>query len=494
MTSNYTSNSQPVCTKAGWFPLFLKTTMTCLLSLCIALFIITACSSKEETDYIALDTVYEIGEEMSAGRLTTSILGANAFDQPVPGLPTNTDLLFFVGNSLFRQNWVSSPASTTARDGLGPTFNARACSACHNKDGRGLPLEQNQEFSAGFLMRISESGTNDFGGPKPVANYGTQLQDRGNLSIPFEAKVNITYEIIKGQFKDGETYELRKPIYTITREQFGSLQQVLTSPRVGQQVIGLGLIDALSKEDILANTDEFDRDGDGISGKANYVWNHTTNQSELGRFGWKSNQPTLRQQVADAFNGDMGLTTSIFPDKNCPSPQLDCLNAPNGGSPEVTDKSLNNLMIYASSLSVPIRRNYEDQNVLKGKKLFRDLKCNSCHTEVFTTSNNYDFNTLLENVTIRPFSDFLLHDMGSDLADNRPDFLATGNEWRTQPLWGIGMIKEVNRHTFLLHDGRARNIEEAILWHGGEAEASKNRYKNLTKKERQNLLAFINSL
>ena len=494
MTSNYTSNSQPVCTKAGWFPLFLKTTMTCLLSLFIALFIITACSSKEETDYIALDTVYEIGEEMSAGRLTTSILGANAFDQPVPGLPTNTDFLFFVGNSLFRQNWVSSPASTTARDGLGPTFNARACSACHNKDGRGLPLEQNQEFSAGFLMRISESGTNDFGGPKPVANYGTQLQDRGNLSIPFEAKVNITYEIIKGQFKDGETYELRKPIYTITREQFGSLQQVLTSPRVGQQVIGLGLIDALSKEDILANTDEFDSDGDGISGKANYVWNHTTNQSELSRFGWKSNQPTLRQQVADAFNGDMGLTTSIFPDKNCPSPQLDCLNAPNGGSPEVTDKSLNNLMIYASSLSVPIRRNYEDQNVLKGKKLFRDLKCNSCHTEVFTTSNNYDFNTLLENVTIRPFSDFLLHDMGSDLADNRPDFLATGNEWRTQPLWGIGMIKEVNRHTFLLHDGRARNIEEAILWHDGEAEASKNRYKNLTKKERQNLLAFINSL
>ena len=494
MTSNYTSNSQPVCTKAGWFPLFLKTTMTCLLSLCIALFIITACSSKEETDYIALDTVYEIGEEMSAGRLTTSILGANAFDQPVPGLPTNTDLLFFVGNSLFRQNWVSSPASTTARDGLGPTFNARACSACHNKDGRGLPLEQNQEFSAGFLMRISESGTNDFGGPKPVANYGTQLQDRGNLGIPFEAKVSITYEIIKDQFKDGETYELRKPIYTITNEQFGSLQQVLTSPRVGQQVIGLGLIDALSKEDILANTDEFDSDGDGISGKANYVWNHTTNQSELGRFGWKSNQPTLRQQIADAFNGDMGLTTSIFPDKNCPSPQLDCLNAPNGGSPEVTDKSLNNLMIYASSLSVPIRRNYEDQNVLKGKKLFRDLKCNSCHTEVFTTSNNYDFNTLLENVTIRPFSDFLLHDMGSDLADNRPDFLATGNEWRTQPLWGIGMIKEVNRHTFLLHDGRARNIEEAILWHGGEAEASKNRYKNLTKKERQNLLAFINSL
>lgn len=454
-------------------------------------FLISTSCSKEES-YTLLST-YEKGEELSAGILTTTLLGANAFDQAVPGLPTNTDLLFFVGNSLFRQNWVSSPASTTARDGLGPTFNARACSACHNKDGRGLPLEPGQEFSGGFLMRISESGINNFGGPKEVSNYGGQIQDRANLGVPYEAKVSISYADLNGVFDDGETYKLRKPIYTITNEQFGSLQSVLTSPRVGQQVIGLGLVDALSEEDILVNSDEFDTNSDGISGKANYVWNHTTNQNELGKFGWKANQPTLRQQVADAFSGDMGLTTSIFPDKNCPSPQLDCNDAANGGFPEVPENSLNNVMIYTSSLSVPIRRNYEDENVLKGKQLFRDLKCNSCHAEVFTTSN-YAFNTLLEDVTIRPFSDFLLHDMGDDLADNRPDFLATGKEWRTQPLWGIGMIQEVNGHTFLLHDGRARNIEEAILWHGGEAEESKNKYKKITKEERQNVLAFINSL
>ena len=453
--------------------------------------IFTSCNKEEFYEPLS---IYEDGEELSAGKLTTTLLGANAFGESVPGLPINTDLLFFVGNSLFKQNWVSSPASTTARDGLGPTFNARACAACHNKDGRGLPLEQGQQFSGGFLMRISEAGTNNFGGPKPTQNYGSQIQDRANLGVSFEAKVSIAYQTINGQFKDGETYQLRKPVYTIKDEQFGSLQNVLTSPRVGQQVIGLGLIDALSKESILINEDAFDADGDGISGKANYVWNHTTNQNELGKFGWKANQPTLRQQVADAFSGDMGLTTSIFPDTNCPSPQQDCFDAPNGGLPEVPDNSLNNVMIYTSSLSVPIRRNYEDKNVLDGKQLFRDLKCTSCHAEAFTTSNNYPFNPILENVIIRPFSDFLLHDMGNDLADNRPDFLATGNEWRTQPLWGIGMIQEVNSHTFLLHDGRARNIEEAILWHGGEAENSKKNYEKLTKKERQDVLAFLNSL
>ncbi len=437
---------------------------------------------------------YEEGEELSAGKLTTTLLGANAFDQSVPGLALEKDLLFFVGNSLFRQNWVSSPASTTARDGLGPTFNARACSSCHNKDGRGLPLQEGQNFSAGFLMRISENGTTDIGAPKPFEAYGGQIQDRANLGVSFEAKIAVTFQEIKGTFNDGETYTLQKPIYNINNEQFGSLQNALTSPRVGQQVIGLGLIDAITKEAILNNEDEFDADNDGISGKANYVWNHTTNKKEMGRFGWKANSPTLKQQIAEAFHGDMGLTTSIFSEQNCPSPQKDCAKASNGGLPEVPDNSLDNVLIYTSSLSVPIRRSFEDENVLKGKQLFRNLKCTSCHVETFTTGTNYPFNSILENVTIRPFSDFLLHDMGNDLADNRPDFLASGKEWRTQPLWGIGMIQEVNGHTFLLHDGRARNIEEAILWHGGEAENAKNNYKKLSKEDRQNVLSFINSL
>ena len=460
-----------------------------ILYFTIILFV--SCSS--DNDYIPVEGVYEEGEELSAGRLTTRLLGSNAFDQAVPGLPEQTDLLFFVGNSLFRQNWVSAPASTTARDGLGPTFNARACSSCHNKDGRGLPLEEGQQFSLGFLMRVSIPGVGINGGPLGVPGYGTQIQERANLGISVEADVTVRYEMITGTFSDGEEYELRKPIYSIVNEQFGSLQGVLTSPRVGQQVIGLGLVDAISEQDILANADEFDADNDGISGKPNFVWDVLKNGESLGRFGWKANQPNLRQQVADAFSGDIGITTSIFPDPNCPSPQNDCFNAPNGGLPEVNDRSLDNIMIYNSSLSVPIRRDFDNPEVLKGKTIFRDLKCNSCHVESFTTSN-YPFNPTLQGVKIRPFSDFLLHDMGEDLADNRPDYKATGKEWRTQPLWGIGLFQEVNQHTFLLHDGRARNIQEAILWHGGEAETAKEDYKKLTKEDREAVIAFINSL
>ncbi|WP_428740904.1 di-heme oxidoredictase family protein [Tenacibaculum sp.] len=458
---------------------------------CMVILMLFSCSTDD--DYTPVYK-YESGEELSAGKLTTTILGANAFDQAVPGLSETDDILFFAGNSLFRQNWVSAPSSTTARDGLGPLFNARACSSCHDKDGRGKPIEVGQEFSTGFLMRISTLGVGENGGPNPVLGYGDQIQEHANFGIPFEAKVTVRYETINGAFADGEAYELQKPIYSIGEEQFGSLQDVLTSPRVGQQVIGLGLVDAIATEAILANADENDVDNDGISGKPNYVWNVVTKTTELGRFGWKANQPNLKQQVAGAFNGDMGLTTSLFPDENCPSPQNDCYDAPNGGSPEVTDKSLHNVMIYSTSLSVPIRRNFKDENVLKGKQLFREMKCASCHVESFTTSNDYPFNPTLENVTIRPFSDFLLHDMGDDLADNRPDFNATGKEWRTQPLWGIGMINTVNGHTFLLHDGRARNIEEAILWHGGEASKSKEEYVNLTKEDRAAVLSFINSL
>lgn len=450
-------------------------------------------SCKKAKEYYPKN-FYENGEELSVGILTNKLSGSNAFNHAVPNLPLNEDLLFYVGNSLFQQSWIRSGGSTTARDGLGPTFNANACSECHRKVGRGKPLEAGQRFSKGFLLRISKPGKNIYGGPKSVHGYGNQIQERSNLGIPIEANVEVNYEFVSGSFDDGESYELRKPIYSIVDEQFGSLQGVFTSPRVGQQVIGLGLIDALAVEDILINQDEFDSNNDGISGKANQVWNFSTNKTQVGRFGWKANEPTLLQQVASAFSGDIGLTNSVFPNKNCPSPQKDCNSEKNGGNPEVTARQLNNIMVYSSSLSVPIRRNYDKKNVLNGKKLFRDMKCNSCHKEVFKTSNNYPFNPTLQNITIRPFSDFLLHDMGEGLADNRPDYLANGKEWRTQPLWGLGLIQEVNKHNFLLHDGRARGIQEAILWHSGEAENSKNSYKKLTKKDREDVLAFLNSL
>ncbi|MDO6597109.1 di-heme oxidoredictase family protein [Oceanihabitans sp. 2_MG-2023] len=452
----------------------------------------TSCKSDDDNAYTPIEYTYEEGEEYLTGDLGVNSTSANAFGFEIDGLSFTEIGQFSTGNSLFNQNWVSSPASTTARDGLGPTFNARACASCHFKDGRGGPLVNGQN-SDGFLMRISLPGQDTFGNPNPVNSYGNQIQDQANNNIPFEAKVNVSYEIIEGEYLDGTSYQLQKPIYTFSEEQFGSLAGVQTSPRVAQQTIGLGLVSALPDNEILQFADEFDANNDGISGKPNYVYDIESGTHILGKYGWKANMPSLKQQIAGAFSGDMGLTTSLFPENNCPSPQQDCIDAPTGGEPEVTDTQLDRVLFYQSTLAVPNRRNFTDESVLKGKVLFTELNCISCHA-INQTTGSSDVHSILENVTIRPYSDFLLHDMGDDLADNRPDFEANGNEWRTQPLWGIGLISTVNDHTFFLHDGRARNIEEAILWHGGEAENSKNKFKNLTEEERTNLIDFVNSL
>lgn len=469
-------------------------------SFIILIFIILASCSKDDNPpvYIPIPTppsvqdLYEEGEEFLTEHLGTNFTSDDAFGQKIPGLSQQELVFFGTGNSLFSQNWVSAPASTTARDGLGPTFNARACTNCHFKDGRGSPLT-NGENSTGFLMRISLPGQDMYGNANPVPNYGTQIQDRANVNIPYEAKINVTHDIIEGTYPDGTAYQLQKPIYSIIDSQFGAISGVEMSPRVGTQTIGLGLINALPDSEILQFVDELDSDNDGISGRANYVFNVETQTTQLGKYGWKANMPTLKQQIAGAFHGDMGLTTSLFSENNCPDPQQACQDAPDGGAPEVTDDQLARVVLYQATLAVPNRRNFKDDNVLLGKQLFRQLNCNGCHAIDLQTGVS-EISPLLNNITIKPYSDFLLHDMGEGLADNRPDFLANGREWRTQPLWGIGLIDAVNNHTFLLHDGRARNIEEAILWHGGEAETSKTDFMNLSATDRQYVIDFVNSL
>jgi CxxC motif-containing protein (DUF1111 family) len=461
------------------------------LFVCISI-IIVSCSDENNDSYVAVESLYEQGEELSSGMLGVNSNSNNAFGFEIDGLTFPEIARFATGNSLFNQSWASSPASTTARDGLGPTFNARACSQCHFKDGRGKPPINGQD-SRGFLMRISLPGSNEHGGPLEVPHYGDQVQDLANNGIPIEAKVDVSYETISGSYGDGTSYELRKPIYQLTQAAFGALGSVLTSPRVAQQTIGLGLISALPDIEILKYEDQFDMDNDGISGKANYVWDIEKNATELGKYGWKANSPSLKQQIASAFHGDMGLTSTLFEQNNCPSPQSDCQDAPNGGDPEVTDIQLNKVLFYQALLAVPNRRNFKDESVLQGKILFNDLNCISCHA-INQKTRTSNIHPVLENISIRPYSDFLLHDMGEELADNRPDFLANGREWRTQPLWGLGLISTVNNHTFLLHDGRARNIEEAILWHGGEAQKSKQGFLEATSEERNNLINFLNSL
>ncbi|MFV8352577.1 di-heme oxidoredictase family protein [Flavobacterium sp. XS2P14] len=453
--------------------------------ICFQLF---SCAITDD-EYIALTP--EEREQYSGGETTVFNTSEEAFGFFAPNLTFDEQSDFGIGNSFFRQSWVSAPSSTTARDGLGPFFNAIACASCHFKDGRGRAPIFDGELGHGLLLRLSIPGTNSNGGSITDPIYGGQLQDNAILGQTVEGKYVITYQSIAETFADGTTEILQKPFYQINNLGYGSLaNNVQISPRVASQMIGLGLLEAISESTILSFVTNNNRDG--ISGKANFVYDVVSNSQKLGRFGWKANQPNVRQQVAGAFIGDMGITTSLFPNEDVPTGVV-ATTIPNGGTPEISDLNLNRVVLYSSTLAVPARRNYSDQNVLKGKKTFKTVGCTNCHIPIVQTGNTHPI-AALRNQTIRPFTDLLLHDMGEGLADNTPDFLATGNEWRTPPLWGIGLIKTVNNHTNLLHDGRAKNVEEAILWHGGEGQNAKNKYKQLSAKDRNDLLSFINSL
>jgi len=462
-----------------------------LAILCVILVLVGCQNTQAE---ITVAPTPEPGEELSGGQGTIFDVTPNAFSLPVPGLERDQELLFFVGNSFFNQNWVTAPASTTARDGLGPHFNARSCASCHFKDGRGRPPEFDGEMPTGYLVRLSLPGSDFHATPLPEANYGGQIQDQAILDIPPEATLRIEYEESPFTFPDGEEASLRQPTVHFDSLAHGDLHpETQFSPRVANQMIGLGLLEAVPEEAILALADPTDQDEDGISGRPNYVWDAYNNQTALGRFGWKANQPSLLQQTAGAFLGDMGITTPLFPDENCMEMDVDCETAVSGGTPEIEDDDFLKVVLYASSLAVPARRDWNDPQVLQGKELFNEIGCANCHTPLLETSIHPTI-PALSNQTIRPYTDMLLHDMGDGLADGRPDFQATSSEWRTPPLWGIGLIETVNGHTYFLHDGRARNLQEAILWHGGEAEASQEAYTDLTPSEREALLKFLESL
>lgn len=443
---------------------------------------------------VETELAYDEDHRLLGGQTTIFNTTPNAFAQPAPGLERMDELFFFVGNSFFNQNWVTAPASTTARDGLGPMFNARSCAGCHFKDGRGRPPEFVGETPTGFLIRLSIPGEDLHHAPLPEPTYGGQFQDQAVMNVPAEGKIQITYEEIKGEFADGTSYTLRQPTYELVDLAYGEMHpEVMMSPRVGNQVIGLGLLEAIPEATILSLADPNDRDEDGISGRPNYVWDAYNNRMALGRFGWKANQPHLTQQVAGAFNGDMGITTGLFSGDNCTASQVACQNTQHGGLPEIDDDDFLKVVLYVSSLSVPAQRDWDNETVLQGQAIFNSVGCAGCHTPQLDTGIHPTIPALSQQ-KIYPYTDLLLHDMGEGLSDNRPDFQATGSEWRTPPLWGIGLFETVNKHTTYLHDGRARNLMEAILWHGGEAEAAKENVLTLTAAEREALIAFLNSL
>jgi CxxC motif-containing protein (DUF1111 family) len=451
-----------------------------------SLLVTLGCSSNDKTE--------PKPDALSGGEGTTFTVGKNAFAQAAENLVGNRRDDFFDGNALFNRNWTTAPSSTSGADGLGPTFNARSCSSCHFKDGRGRPPFDADEPMSSMLIRLSVPGTDEHGGPKPEPTYGGQLNPLGILGVPGEGDPRVVTSLQHGKYADGTQYELSVPSYELRDLAFGEMAaDVMLSPRTAPQMIGLGLLQAIDEADLLAHADPDDADGDGISGRANQVWDVAAEDVVMGRFGWKANQPRLEQQNSGAFNGDIGITSPLFPAENCTDSQTACSQAVTGGSPEIDGAHVAVVDYYSKYLAVPARRNVGDAQVQQGEQLFAQLGCASCHVTTFKTGSVEDFPELSLQ-TIHPYTDLLLHDMGDALADGRPDFEADGNEWRTPPLWGVGLFKDVNDHTRYLHDGRARNLEEAVLWHGGEGRDSADAFKSLSASEREALLEFLGSL
>jgi CxxC motif-containing protein (DUF1111 family) len=452
-------------------------------------------------------------EEMSAGAATVRArLNADAFSQPSGNISFENELNFKVGNGLFRKLWVSSPSSTLASDGLGPIYNARSCQRCHVKDGRGHPPEADDNNAISMFLRVSipdpEAGKDtamigeieDYISTLPDPTYGTQLQDFAVQGHPAEYKLGVTYTNQEIILSDGETAHLRHPVYEATNLGYGPLHpDAMLSPRVAPQMIGLGLLEAIPAADILAGTDPDDLNDDGISGRTNIVWSAEYDQPMLGRFGLKAGAPTVREQSAGAFAGDIGISSPLFPNGagECTVAQSDCQSAIHGDQDdrvtEIDDEGLDLVTFYSRNLAVPARRNVNDPDVLRGKEVFYQTGCTSCHQPSFVTHRLADQPEQSFQL-IWPYTDMLLHDMGAGLADNRPEARATGLEWRTPPLWGIGLTQQVSDHTYFLHDGRARSLLEAVLWHGGEAAAQRDSVIEMPKDDRAALIKFLESL
>lgn len=440
----------------------------------------------------------------------------DAFSQPSGNIPFERELDFKVGNGLFKKLWVSSPSSTLASDGLGPLYNARSCQRCHLKDGRGHPPDGPDDSAVSMFLRVSVpvppdaamseieafllSAGEDAPRTRPDPVYGGQLQDFGVQGHPAEYRLAVDYDEIDVSLSEGETATLLDPTYSAEDLGYGPLADgAMLSPRVAPPMIGLGLLEAIPADDILAGEDPHDADGDGISGRAQIVWSFEHERPMLGRFGLKAGAPTIREQTASAFAGDIGVSSPIFdvPAGDCTDAQAECRAGPHGDGDargtEIDAEGLDLVTFYSRNLAVPARHDVDDPEVLRGKQVFYETGCTACHTPKFVT-HRLTGQPEQSFQLIWPYSDMLLHDMGEGLADHRPEGRATGREWRTAPLWGIGLTEQVNGHTRFLHDGRARNLLEAILWHGGEAAAAKTRVVEMPKADRDALITYLESL
>ena len=448
-------------------------------------------------------------ERLSGGSATNRRrFDRDAFSQPSANLPFEARAQFAIGNGLFRRPWVSSPSSTRSADGLGPLYNARSCQRCHLKDGRGHPPVDAEDSAVSMLIRLSvpprteDERASLASGRTPVIPepiYGSQLQDVAVPGLPAEGRIRITRTERVVKLEDGARVALEEPRYEIVDPGYGPLDpRVMMSPRVAPPMIGLGLLEAVAEADIVARADPDDADGDGISGRSRRVWSPETGGMMLGRFGWKAGTASIVDQAAAAMSGDIGISSPLAPAPwgECTKRQEPCRSGPHGADPggfEAPVEVMDAIVFYSRHLAVPARRGEDEPSVLRGKELFYGIGCTGCHTPKHATRSDWPIDELAGQL-IWPYSDLLVHDMGDDLADGRPEGDASGREWRTAPLWGIGLTDIVNGHTRFLHDGRARNLVEAILWHGGEAERSRDAFRAMPEVDRDALIAFLNSL
>lgn len=440
---------------------------------------------------LALPTSERLG-----GATTRPVATRDAFTFVAGNATDEIRKQFSSGNQVFTATWDPAPGPKPDTDGLGPLFNRASCFDCHLDNGRGRPPDRPGDMLETSLVRVSVPGLDAHGGPNPVPVYGDQINDRAIAGVPPEAKPEILWREEKSRYKDGTHYSLRRPVVTLTKPGYGAWpKDTLMSLRMANPIIGLGLLEAVPDETLTALADPDDVDHDGISGRVNKVWDVPSRSMKIGRFGWKANVASLRNQIAGAALGDMGLSNPVMPIDLCLPGQDACSRVARAARTpelEISPAQFEDLLIYSSFIAVPRQRGHDWPEVQRGEASFRDMGCAACHIPTLITAP--DARPEFADQTIHPFTDLLLHDMGEGLADHRPDFAASGREWRTTPLWGLGLTQKVSGHTYLLHDGRARNVAEAILWHGGEAEAAKDNFRRASKSTRDDLLTFLNSL
>jgi CxxC motif-containing protein (DUF1111 family) len=471
----------------------------------------TSCSKVSVPDF-------EQAEHLPAGGMTGKGLSDRSFIQVGRNVDRKQELLFWTGFSLFRDPWVIAPSSTKDRDGLGPLFNTRSCISCHLSGGKGPAPQEGNSKPTALVVRFGSGEDGLFSDPI----YGDQLQPRAiaithssiEPDLLGEAKLQLGYQEVYGEYADGSTYILRQPTYQLTDLAYGELdKRTVLSPRFSPVIYGVGLLDAISEQDLLAQEDINDANQDGISAKYNRVpiapSSHNTadfhnsvenikgtHRAAIGRFGHKAKHPSLHQQVAAAFRDDIGITNTSFGTETCSTWQPNCQAASVIGghqSVEIPDKLLDLVTQFNQLIAVPPARNLGSSKAQQGRKLFYQLGCESCHTASYTTDAEYPHESLA-NQTIWPYTDLALHDMGKGLADGVNEYAANGNEWRTPPLWGIGARKNIRNENLYLHDGRAKTVAAAILWHGGEAQISQQNFIQLNKQQRNALLAFLDAI